>query len=95
MSDGSRQLTHQAHRLSLAACRDESERADEWLFRALSWYFLNLFGLNGVFKLILGSENGEPPRIHHYCLTCANKPQPPLILATLQRRPYCPAPAQV
>ncbi|GFZ47403.1 ER membrane protein complex subunit 3 [Saitozyma sp. JCM 24511] len=24
---------------------------------ALSWYFLNLFGLNGVFKLILGSEN--------------------------------------
>ncbi|KAK4688512.1 ER membrane protein complex subunit 3, partial [Tremellales sp. Uapishka_1] len=23
---------------------------------ALSWYFLNLFGLNGVFKLILGSE---------------------------------------
>lgn len=27
---------------------------------ALSWYFLNLFGLNGVFKLILGSENCEP-----------------------------------
>ncbi|KIR26668.1 hypothetical protein I307_02016 [Cryptococcus deuterogattii 99/473] len=24
---------------------------------ALSWYFLNLFGLNGVFKLILGAEN--------------------------------------
>jgi len=24
---------------------------------ALSWYFLNLFGLNGVFKLILGTEN--------------------------------------
>ncbi len=24
---------------------------------ALSWYFLNLFGLNGVFKLILGQEN--------------------------------------
>ncbi|WVQ81262.1 hypothetical protein IAT38_003385 [Cryptococcus sp. DSM 104549] len=24
---------------------------------ALSWYFLNLFGLNGVFKLILGSDN--------------------------------------
>jgi len=25
---------------------------------ALSWYFLNLFGLNGVFKLILGADNG-------------------------------------
>lgn len=25
---------------------------------ALSWYFLNLFGLNGLFKLMLGSENG-------------------------------------
>jgi hypothetical protein len=31
-------------------------RADS--IRALSWYFLNLFGLNGVFKLILGSNNG-------------------------------------
>lgn len=26
---------------------------------ALSWYFLNLLGLNGVFRLILGGENGE------------------------------------
>lgn len=25
---------------------------------ALSWYFLNLFGLNGVFRLILGDQNG-------------------------------------
>lgn len=25
---------------------------------ALSWYFLNLFGLNAVFKLILGQDNG-------------------------------------
>lgn len=24
---------------------------------ALSWYFLNLLGLNGVFRLILGGEN--------------------------------------
>jgi len=24
---------------------------------ALSWYFLNLFGLNGVFRLLLGAEN--------------------------------------
>jgi hypothetical protein len=28
------------------------------ILSALSWYFLNLFGLNGVFKLILGADNG-------------------------------------
>lgn len=26
---------------------------------SLSWYFLNLFGLNGLFRILLGSENGE------------------------------------
>jgi hypothetical protein len=40
---------------------------------ALSWYFLNLFGLNGLFKLMLGSENGEqqslPIRCHEQSLT--------------------------
>ncbi|KAG8956640.1 ER membrane complex subunit 3 [Tulasnella sp. 424] len=25
---------------------------------SLSWYFLNLFGLNGLFRLILGNDNG-------------------------------------
>jgi hypothetical protein len=25
---------------------------------SLSWYFLNLFGLNGLFRLLLGSDNG-------------------------------------
>lgn len=42
---------------------------------ALSWYFLNLFGLNGVFKLILGQDNGA------YCFElpslCTTDIQPP------------------
>jgi len=28
---------------------------------SLSWYFLNLFGLNGLFRLILGGENSADP----------------------------------
>lgn len=26
---------------------------------SLSWYFLNFFGLNGLYRMILGSDNGE------------------------------------
>jgi hypothetical protein len=33
---------------------------------SLSWYFLNLFGLNGLFRLLLGSENGEVPLFDLY-----------------------------
>jgi hypothetical protein len=32
--------------------------SSQLILSALSWYFLNLFGLNGVFKLILGADNG-------------------------------------
>jgi len=32
---------------------------------SLSWYFLNLFGLQSVFIFILGNENGKPPRHVH------------------------------
>ena len=28
---------------------------------SLSWYFLNLFGLQPVFIFILGNDNGNPP----------------------------------
>ena len=28
---------------------------------SLSWYFLNLFGLQSVFIFILGNDNGKPP----------------------------------
>lgn len=26
---------------------------------SLSWYFLNFFGLNGLYRMILGGDNGE------------------------------------
>lgn len=26
---------------------------------SISWYFLNLFGLNAIFRLILGDDNGQ------------------------------------
>jgi hypothetical protein len=26
---------------------------------SLSWYFLTLFGLNAVYRLVLGDDNGE------------------------------------
>ena len=36
----------------------ETQDMDVRWVSSLSWYFLNLFGLNGLFRLILGSDNG-------------------------------------
>jgi Integral membrane protein EMC3/TMCO1-like len=36
----------------------ETQDMDVRWVSSLSWYFLNLFGLNGLFRLILGTENG-------------------------------------
>lgn len=30
---------------------------------SLSWYFLNFFGLNGLYRLILGGDNCEFPML--------------------------------
>lgn len=38
---------------------------------SLSWYFLNLMGLQSVFGFILGSDNGELLHsLHHISLSC-------------------------
>jgi hypothetical protein len=54
----------------------ETPNMDVRWVSSLSWYFLNLFGLNGLFKLLLGSDNCEYP-FHlnsstSYCLAAAD-----------------------
>lgn len=36
----------------------ETQDMDVRWVSSLSWYFLNLFGLDGLFRLLLGSDNG-------------------------------------
>jgi len=37
---------------------------------SLSWYFLNLFGLQSIFGFILGSDNGEHEQCFIPCIFC-------------------------
>lgn len=37
----------------------ETQDMDVRWVSSLSWYFLNFFGLNGLYRLILGNDNGE------------------------------------
>ena len=32
---------------------------------SLSWYFLNFFGLNGLYRLMLGNDNGRSSSLSH------------------------------
>jgi hypothetical protein len=36
---------------------DTTDMDVRWV-SSLSWYFLNFFGLNGLYRLILGGDNG-------------------------------------
>jgi ER membrane protein complex subunit 3 len=36
----------------------ETQDMDVRFVSSLSWYFLNFFGLNGLYRLILGNDNG-------------------------------------
>lgn len=36
----------------------ETQDMDVRWVSSLSWYFLNFFGLNGLYRIILGNDNG-------------------------------------
>ena len=36
----------------------ETQDMDVRWVSSLSWYFLNFFGLNGLYRLLLGNDNG-------------------------------------
>jgi hypothetical protein len=35
---------------------------------SLSWYFLNWFGLNGLYRVLLGTDNGMITCVHFHSL---------------------------
>ena len=37
---------------------------------SLSWYFLNFFGLNGLYRIILGGDEGESCRVGDFFSPC-------------------------
>jgi hypothetical protein len=46
---------------------DTPEMDVRWV-SSLSWYFLNFFGLNGLYRLLLGGENGRLPSFVGYSM---------------------------
>lgn len=53
----------------------ETQDMDVTWVSSLSWYFLNLFGLNGLFRLLLGSDNGAFLTFIRDLFPCVRRPE--------------------